>query len=285
MEKNTKINQWILITGCSSGIGKTLAISLKKQSYQVIATIRKEQDKTILEKLGIQVLLLDLSCSKSVQQSIQSTLTITKNQLYAIIHNAAYGQVGALLDVSRAALNQQFQSNVFGWHELTNGLLPYMIQRRQGRIIYMSSILGFVAMPFRGAYNASKYAIEGLADTLRLELDQTGIQVSLIEPGPIESNFRDNAYQMFVKNIDYQHSDYQVQYDVMIKRLKSKKLASFTLPAQSILAPVIHALESKRAKIRYRVTIPTKLFIVLKRLLSSRYLDKVLLLAGGGGKR
>ena len=152
------------------------------------------------------------------------------DNLYALINNGAYGQAGALEDISRDALEKQFQVNVFGWHELTNLVLPKMRKENIGRVIYISSVLGFVAMPFRGPYVASKFAIEGLVNTLRLELSDTNIKFSLIQPGPIESKFRANAYLAYKENVDSKHSNYQAQYDLMIKRLESDKNAQYTLP-------------------------------------------------------
>ncbi|MBL6985424.1 MAG: SDR family NAD(P)-dependent oxidoreductase, partial [Candidatus Thioglobus sp.] len=214
-----------------------------------------------------------------------SVINTKVDGLYGLIHNGAYGQVGALEDISREVLEAQFQANVFGWHELTNCVLPTMKSNNTGRIIYLSSVLGFVAMPFRGPYNASKFAIEGLVDTLRLELSNTNIQLSLIQPGPIESKFRENAYLAFTENIDQENSDYQQNYASMIQRLKSDKTADFTLPPEAVLKCVLHALDSSTAKIRYWVTFPTKLFALLKRVLPSRIMDKILSKAGGGGKR
>ncbi len=276
--------QSVLITGCSSGIGLCLAQGLKQAGYRVFATARKTKDVEILIQLGLEAFQLDLSSSKSIRQ-VMSVIDTKVNGLYGLIHNGAYGQVGALEDVSREALEAQFQTNVFGWHELTNLVLPKMKINNSGRIIYLSSVLGFVAMPFRGSYNASKFAIEGLVDTLRLELINTNVQLSLIQPGPIESKFRANAYLAFKENIDMNASDYQANYQQMIKRLKSDELADYTLPPESILKCVLHSLQAPRAKIHYWVTLPTKLFAILKRLLPSRFMDKILSKAGGGGKR
>ncbi|CAC9529820.1 Putative NAD(P)-dependent oxidoreductase EC-YbbO [uncultured Gammaproteobacteria bacterium] len=276
--------QAVLITGCSSGIGLCLAQGLKQAGYRVFATARKTQDVEMLIQLGFESYQLDLSSSKSIKQATKAIYEQV-DELYGLIHNGAYGQVGALEDVSRKTLEAQFQANVFGWHELTNLVLPGMKDSNNGRIIYLSSVLGFVAMPFRGSYNASKFAIEGLVDTLRLELMNTNVQLSLIQPGPIESKFRINAYLAFKANIDMDNSDYQSNYKQMIERLKSDKLADYTLPAESILKCTLHALRSPKAKIRYWVTFPTKLFAVLKRILPSRIMDKILVQAGGGGKR
>ncbi len=274
----------VLITGCSSGIGLCLAQGLKQKGYQVFASARETKDVERLKQQGFNAFELDLSSSWSINAAINAVFEQT-DDLYALIHNGAYGQVGALEDISRQALEEQFQTNVFGWHELTNLVLPKMKQKNEGRIIYLSSVLGFVAMPFRGPYNASKFAIEGLVDTLRLELADTNIQLSLIQPGPIESKFRINAYKAFMKHVDMKSSDYQLNYEKMIKRLQSDELADFTLPATAVLKCAEHALKAKHAKIHYRVTFPTKLFAILMRLLPTRLMDKILNKAGGGGER
>ncbi len=274
----------VLITGCSSGIGLCLAHGLKDRGYQVIATARQSEDVAQLSAQGFDAYQLDLASPDSIIQACEQIFQDFKT-IDALIHNGAYGQVGALEDISRETLEMQFQTNVFGWHQLTNLILPQMRKQGEGRIIYLSSVLGFVAMPFRGPYNASKFAIEGLVNTLRLELQDTGVQLSLIQPGPIESKFRENAYRAFMANVDSENSRYHANYQQMIKRLQSKELADFTLGAEAVLKCVIHALESKRAKLRYWVTFPTKLFGVLIRLLPARLMDKILYKAGGGGKR
>ncbi|MFP6776683.1 MAG: SDR family NAD(P)-dependent oxidoreductase [PS1 clade bacterium] len=265
----------ILITGCSSGIGLCLARGLKDNGYRVFATARKIEDVEKLNKEGFESMPLDLSSSDSIKTAVMEIFNRT-NTIYGLIHNGAYGQAGALEDISRQALDDQFQINLFGWHELTNLILPKMKKDNEGRIIYISSVLGFVAMPFRGPYNASKFALEGLVNTLRLELMDTNIQLSKIQPGPIESSFRINAYKAFVRNINVDNSDYKNKYKKMVERLQSEELADFTLPAEAIIKPTLHALEAKNAKVQYRVTFPTKLFSILIRILPQKWLDKIL---------
>ena len=265
----------ILITGCSTGIGAHLARCLKDQGYRVFATARRQADVNKLKDEGFESLLLDLSSSDSIKSAINDLFQKTES-LYALINNGAYGQAGALEDISRAAMEEQFQANFFGWHELTNLVLPSMKSQKKGRIIYISSVLGFVALPFRGAYIASKYALEGLVDTLRLELRNTNIKLSLVQPGPIESNFRKNAYLSFQKHVDFSNSDYQEDYERMIKRLNSPNNAKYTLGPEAVLKPVLHALESRSPKLRYWVTFPTKLFAILGRILPSIWMDKIL---------
>jgi len=273
----------VLITGCSSGIGFCLAHGLRAAGYRVFATARKEKDITKLKELGFDAFLLDLASSDSIKAAI-SELYQKTDSLYALINNGAYGQAGALEDISREALEKQFQVNVFGWHELTNLVLQSMKERNIGRVIYISSVLGFVAMPFRGPYVASKFAIEGLVDTLRLELKQTKIKLSLVQPGPIESKFRQNAFLAFKENVDSSNSDYQREYKAMIERLNSDKNAQFTLAPESVLRCVLHALESKAPKNHYRVTFPTKLFGILCRILPSSWMDNILSRADDGDK-
>lgn len=273
----------VLITGCSSGIGYCVAKGLKARGYNVFASARKAEDVARLEAEGFKTLLLDLADPESVQDAVYELMLRTNSELYAVFHNGAYGQAGALEDITRATLEKQFATNVFGWHQLTNMLLPLMRQRNEGRIIYNSSLLGYVALPFRGAYNASKYAIEGLADTLRLELADTDIKLSLIEPGPIESRFRANALQSLQDNVDIEKSAHRDKYQATIRRLsKPGPAAPFTLPSEAVLQKVIHALESAKPKPRYRVTFPAHLFWTLRRLLPTRLLDKVLLKVPNG---
>jgi NAD(P)-dependent dehydrogenase (short-subunit alcohol dehydrogenase family) len=187
----------ILITGCSSGIGLHVATRLKADGYRVFATARKAKDVEKLTALGFEAHLLDLDSSESIQQAVAWVLSSTQGQLYALFNNGAYGQPGAVEDLTRDVLRQQFETNLFGWLELTNLLIPVMRKQGTGRIIQNSSVLGLITLKYRGAYNASKFALEGLTDTLRQELHGSGIHVSLVEPGPITSAFRENAYAMF----------------------------------------------------------------------------------------
>ena len=274
MDKHSKMRS-VLITGCSSGIGLCIAKGLKEKGYRVFASARKSSDVKNLQNLGFESLLLDLSSSESINAAVFKLFEMTDN-LYALINNGAYGQAGALEDISRDTLEKQFQSNVFGWHELTNLVLPKMRYSNEGRIIYISSVLGFVAMSSRGAYVASKFAIEGLVGTLRLELRDTNIKLSSIQPGPIESKFRENAYLAFKQNIDISKSYYQAQYKIMIKRLKSGQNVKFTLPPEAVLKCAIHALESSNPKNYYRVTFPTKLFSLLGKIFPSKWMDNIL---------
>jgi NAD(P)-dependent dehydrogenase (short-subunit alcohol dehydrogenase family) len=276
----------ILITGCSSGIGLCVAEALAQRGYRVFATARKKQDLQKLQAGGLESLPLDLADSASIRRTVAEVLTRSGGKLYALFNNGAYGQPGAVEDLRREVLREQFETNLFGTLELTNLVIPTMRAQGYGRIIQNSSVLGFAAMPYRGAYNGSKFALEGLTDTLRMELADSGIHVSLIEPGPIESRFRANAYAAYQRNIDAEHSVHREHYLAMERRLnKPGPAAPFTLPPEAVLKKVIHALESPRPKVRYYVTLPTHLFAALKRILPQRAMDWVLTQAGGGGAR
>lgn len=267
----------IFVSGCSSGIGYAAAISLRARGHRVICSARKPADVERLRDQGFETILLDLADSESIQRAVRTLLDMTDGKIDALFNNGAFGQPGAVEDLSRDVLRNQFETNFFGTHELTNLLIPVMRKQGYGRIIYNSSVLGFVAMKFRGAYNSSKFALEGLADTLRLELRGTGIHVVLIEPGPIESRFRANAFAMYQKYIDPDRSPHRDTYKAMEARLqKPGPAAPFTLPATAVADKVIHALESRRPKSRYAVTVPTHIFRVLKRLLPTVWLDKIL---------
>lgn len=196
------------------------------------------------------------------------------------INNAGYGQVGALEDMTRDALRQQFETNVFGLWELCALAIPVMRQQGGGRIINISSILGVISLPFRGAYNASKYAVEGLSDTLRLELKSSGIDVITIEPGPIESRFRDNCVTNTLEAINIKNSYFSSQYTQLLKIHQQVGSNSFfTKKPEAVIHKLIHAIETKKPRPKYPVTFPAHLLIFLKRLLSIKMLDKFLLLA------
>lgn len=270
----------LLITGCSSGIGEAAAQQMRARGYQVFTTARQPEDVARLQAQGFAAHLLDLDDSASIEAALDWLWSQTQGELYGLFNNAAYGQPGAVEDLSREVLRAQFETNLFGTHELTTRVLPVMRRQGYGRIVQNSSVLGLVAMKYRGAYNASKFALEGLTDTLRLELDGSGVFVSLIEPGPIVSRFRDNAYAKLKANIVTQGSAHEAVYAAVEKRLANQdpaQQAPFTLGPEAVVKALIHALEASRPKVRYAVTTPTYLLGGLKRLLSSRALDRVLL--------
>jgi len=270
----------ILITGCSSGIGLGCAVGLRARGWRVIACCRHPDDVARLSDDGFECLALDLSDEASVEATARSVLELTGGRLDAVFHNAGYGQTGAVEDLAREAVRAQFETNLFGPWSLTRRLLPAMRGQQSGRIVFNSSIFGFCAMKYRGAYIASKYAIEGLCDTLRLELSGSGIHVSLIEPGPIESRFRANALPHFLNNVDVESSVHCEAYQAQLQRLKKIGAAApFTLPPEAVLDCLLHALQSSHPRPRYRVTRPSRLFWYLKRWLPVCWMDRILLSA------
>ncbi len=267
----------VLVTGCSSGIGLCIADGLKTRGYNVITTARKHEDIDALIKSGFECIMLDLNDSNSIQQAAAVVLDKTNGKLYGLVNNAAYGVSGAVEDLSRDVLTKQFDTNVFGTHELTSLLLSAMRKNNEGRIIQISSVLGFVTMKYRGAYCASKHALESLSDAMRYEIADTNIKISLIEPGPIKSEFRNNALANFHGNIDKEKSVHKEAYAKIERDMDGKNYkVPFTLGPEAVFAKVIHALESNRPRARYCVTFPTYLFAVLKRILPNSLLDKIL---------
>lgn len=273
------IEQAILITGCSSGIGFDTAVALKKRGHKVVASCRKKEDVQKLIDLGLDAVLLDVDNSSSIKTAFAEVLAKTQGRLDVLINNAGYGQAGALEDISREVLRLQFETNVFGLLELSNLAIPVMREQGIGRIINISSILGIMSMPFRGAYNASKYAVEGLSDTLRLELRASGIKVITIEPGPIESNFRNNCVDGSLRRIDVVNSHFSKQYAAMLATYQQDASTSlFMKKTNAVTKKLIHAIESKNPKAKYPVTFPTYFIIFLKRILSNKMLDKLFFL-------
>ncbi|WP_131783248.1 SDR family NAD(P)-dependent oxidoreductase [Legionella gresilensis] len=269
--------QVILITGCSSGIGYDAALALAKRGHRVIASCRKPEDLQNLLAQGLEAVLLDVNDSTSIKQAFQEVLAKTDGRLDVLINNAGYGQAGALEDVSRETLRSQFETNVFGLLDITRLVIPIMRKQGYGRIINISSILGLVSMRFRGAYNASKYAVEGLSDTLRLELAPSGIKVITIEPGPIKSKFRDNVVDSSLTKIDLENSYFKNDYDYMLNAYKEQKETSFfTKEADAVTKKLIHAIESSEPKAKYLVTLPAYLLAFLKRFLTTKMLDRAL---------
>ncbi len=279
MNNTRTIDRPVIITGCSSGIGYHCASMLSKRpGYRVFATARKAEDVARLKGQGLESVQLDLAEEQSVDEAFAEIMQRTGNQLYALFNNGAYGQPGAVEDLSRAVLREQFETNLFGTHQLTRLAIRVMrAQGGHGRIVQDSSVLGFVSLAMRGAYSASKYALEGLSDTLRLELADTDIHVSLIEPGPIESKFRHNAFLMYRKNINPDASVHHDKYLAAEARLtKEGPAVPFTLPPDAVYKKLLQALEHPCPRPRYYVTFPTYLLGFLKRVLSTRGLDSVL---------
>jgi NAD(P)-dependent dehydrogenase (short-subunit alcohol dehydrogenase family) len=262
----------ILITGCSTGIGHVCATGLKQRGYRVFATARSDADLKRLEAEGLEAIRLDYRFPDSVAACAAEVSRRTGGTLYALFNNGAYGQPGAVEDIARAVLEEQFAANFFGWHQLTTLCLPMMRRLGEGRIVQCSSVLGLLALKWRGPYNASKFALEGLSDTLRLELRGTGIKVVTINPGPITSDFVKNARAAFERNVDMSNSHYKAEFEAQKARLDRGGNNRFKLPATAVLDKLILALERPNPKPHYYVTTPTHVVALLRRILPSRLL-------------
>ena len=268
----------VLITGCSTGIGRHCALRLKQDGWRVFATARNDEDIADLESEGLECFKLDYTEGDSIHNTFNLVMERTDGTLDALFNNGAYGQPGAVEDLPTSALREQFEANFFGWHELTNLTVPVMRKHGFGRIVHCSSVLGFVPMAWRGAYNASKYALEGLATTMRLELKGSGVDVSLIEPGPIESEFTTNGLPHFIDKIDRENSVHKDSYQEQLKRLQTKGGANrFRLGPEAVYKKLDHALSSSSPKAHYLVTTPTYIFAIARRILPQSLLEKMLL--------
>ncbi len=266
----------ILITGCSSGIGLRSATLLKERGYRVFAAARKIADVEKLKSQGLESILLDVNDSASIQEALEQVLTLTGGTLDALFNNAGYLQAGAVEDLSREFDRAQFETNVFGTMDLTRRVLPVMLKQGHGRIIQNSSILGMITLPYYGAYNASKFALEGYSNTLRLELRGTNIHVVLINPGPIYSNLRKNAYQLYQHTVAEQPSQHERIYKKMEQSYFKPKKDFLTQQPDAVVKKLIHALESKHPRAHYYVGFPAQLLAILRRLLPDSALDWVL---------
>ncbi len=269
----------ILITGCSSGIGLQTAHDLRQHGWQVLATCRKQADCDTLEKDGFTSFTLDYADPQSVKDASAQALELCEGKLQAVFNNGAFASPGLVEDLPREALRDIFETNVIGQIDLINQLLPVMRAQGEGTIINCSSVLGFTGLPFRGAYCASKFALEGLSDVLRMELRDTPIHVVLIEPGPITSQIRENSIPHFEKWINVAQSAQRERYESEFNpRLykNTNKPDRFELPASAVSAKVIKILDSNNPRPRYYVTTPTYISGVLKRLLSTRSFDSFL---------
>lgn len=268
----------ILITGCSSGIGRHAALGLQARGWRVFAGIRNRNDLAPLAGEGVEAVHLDYDSPAIVATALYRVLDLTNGRLDAVFNNGAYSQLGAVEDIATEHLRAQFEANFFGWHELIRKVVPVMRRQGGGRIVNCSSILGFVAARYRGAYVASKYALEGMTDALRLELAGTGIHVILIEPGPIRSRFIDNALVRFRSTVDSDRSAHRDGYTKMLARLERGDASSrFKRGPEAVLTKLVHALEADSPRARYRVTAPTHVAAWMKRLLPTGLVDRVVL--------
>jgi NAD(P)-dependent dehydrogenase (short-subunit alcohol dehydrogenase family) len=262
----------ILITGCSSGIGLASARLMKARGWRVLATARTPESLAMLEREGTEALHLELMDADSVAACAAAALERTEGRLFALFNNAAYGQPGAVEDLSLDVLKAQFQSNLFSWHDLTRRILPAMRANGEGRIVQCSSVLGFISPPWRGAYNATKHALEALSDAMRHELAVVapGIRVSIIEPGPIDTRFLEHAIAAFKRNVPIAGSAYAAEYERRLAGMQAGGAQTWKLPPEAVAAKLRHAVESRRPKLRYYVTVPTYLAAAGVRFLPRR---------------
>lgn len=258
----------IIVTGCSSGIGAHCARALKAEGWRVFATVRREEDRASLEADDIEALLMDYTKPETIASLVETVLARTGGRLDALFNNGAYGQAGAVEDLPVDVLRLQFETNVFGWHDLTRRVIPTMRKQGSGRIVQCSSILGIVPYRWRGAYNASKFALEALSLTMRMELAGSGVHVSLIEPGPIASRFTANALTHIERNIDLENSVHAEEYRRQLQRLRGEaKPARGKLGPEAVHAVLRHALTARAPRPHYIVTMPAKQGALLKKLL------------------
>lgn len=264
----------ILITGCSSGIGYAAAHDLRNAGWQVFASCRKQTDCDRLIAEGFDAPLIDYTDHATIEAGLAEVLAATGGALDAVFNNGAYALPGAVEDLPVDGLRAIFETNFFGWHELTRRVIPIMRAQGHGRIVNCSSILGFTPFRLRGAYVATKFALEGLSDVLRIELRGTGIHVVLIEPGPITSRIRQNAAPHFERWIDWENSALSRLYSKLRHRLyEDRGKDRFELPPSAVTAKLLKALNSPAPKPRYFVTLPTYVMGALKRILPTRTFD------------
>ncbi len=267
----------IIITGCSSGIGAHCAKALKDDGWRVFATVRRAQDMVDLQACGIETLIMDYTQPETIAALVDDVAARTGGRIDALFNNGAYGQPGAVEDLSVDVLRRQFETNVFGWHDLTCRVIPLMRKRGYGRIVHCSSILGLVPYRYRGAYTASKFALEGLGVTLRMELQGSGIEVSLIEPGPIASKFTATALAQIKGNIDLENSVHAQDYKRQLARLEGTgQKNKHKLGPDAVYKELKHALTAKRPKPHYIITMPAKQAVILRRLLPADFFYRFL---------
>ncbi len=267
----------VLITGTSSGIGAYCARALKADGWRVFATARRPEDIAKLERDGIEAFYLDYSKPETIAALVEAVLARTGGRLDALVNNGAYAQAGAVEDLPVEALRDQFEANFFGWHDLTRRILPVMRAQGHGRLVHTSSILGLLPVRFRGTYAASKHAVEGLMLCLRLELQGSGIHVSLIEPGPVTSKIASNGLPYFKRHIDVHGSVHAVDYQAQLARLEAGgRKSAFKAGPEVVYRVLQHALNHSRPRPHYVVTLPARIGVSLKRVLPAALLYRIL---------
>ncbi|HHD82172.1 MAG TPA: SDR family NAD(P)-dependent oxidoreductase [Campylobacterales bacterium] len=266
--------QNIVITGCSTGIGLATAQYLSTRGYKVYPTVRDKNHLSVLRAMGFDnVMKLDVTKAEEITNVINAVLE-EDGKIDTWFNNAGFGQPGMIEDIKTDVLREQFETNVFALHECTRQIIPVMRKQGYGKIIQHSSVLGLVSLVGRGSYNASKYAVEGLTDTLRLELKDTNIYPILLNTGPITSAFRKNAINKLKENVDLKNSFYSELYQQSIRDDKSK--VPFKLEAIEVAKTVHKITLTAKPNPRYYITKATYLLGYLKRILSTSMLDKIL---------
>ncbi len=267
----------VFITGTSSGIGYAAALHMKNCGWRVFSGARKSEDLERLAEEGFEAVSVDLARSDSVQEAADKVLRECDGNLAGLVNNAGYGQPGALEDLDREQMRRQFEVNVLGLQELTNAVLPSMIQQGSGRIVHISSVVGRVSLPFMGIYSASKFAVEALADAQRVELTGTGVRVSLVEPGPIHTQFSKNALGSVNDGIPSDTSRFADLYRrELARRGGQREYRPFSLPPEAVAKKIEHALTARRPRRRYAVTLPAHLGSWMSRLAPDALLDAIL---------
>lgn len=276
MKANPVVSKTVLVTGCSSGIGLSAAQMLRQHGWNVLPTARKEEDLQRLRDEGFTPIPLDVSREDSVAKAVEETLRLTGGTLGALVNNAGFGQPGAMEDLTRNAMRYQFEVNVFGLQDLSNRLLPVFHKQGYGRIVNISSVLGRITIPFMGIYCASKYAVEAMSDVLRVELKGTGISVSIVEPGPIETSFGKNAVERGKSQLSQVQSRFSERYQHRVHGSERGKTAPFTLPPEAVACKIVHALESPRPRRRYPVTFVAHAGSFMRRFFPDAWMDAMM---------
>lgn len=272
------MNKSVLVTGCSSGIGRATAELLKSKGWTVFPTARKVVDLDALKQAGFDAIKLDLRSSESIALAVEWVLIKNGGQLDAVVNNAGFGMPGAMEDLTRDAMRDQFEVNLFGLQELTNRLIPIFRKQGAGRIVNVSSVVGRVSLPFMGIYSASKFALEAVSDALRVELSRDHISVSLVEPGPIATQFSTNCAEQGEQNLDPHTSRFSAAYKKYFKKRRNGGMSEdrFRLPPEAVAKKIVHALEASRPKIRYCVTLPAYLGDWAARFIPAAWVDHLL---------
>lgn len=272
-------NKSVLVTGCSSGIGLATAELLRDKGWNVYPTARKVEDLDMLEAMGFPAMQLDVASSISIEATVDQLMSACGGRLGAVVNNAGFGMPGAIQDLTRDAMRQQFEVNLFGLQELTNRLIPVFREQGYGRIVNVSSVVGRIALPFMGIYSASKFALEAISDVQRIELSPDSISVSIVEPGPIETRFSTNCAGEGELALDADRSRFSASYKRYFDKRRSGGMSEdrFRLPPAIVAGKILHALESSHPKIRYCVTLPAYLGSMAARFVPAGLIDRVMI--------